>query len=525
MMFAMPRLMKRLPPLLCALCAWLLAMGMGMAQAMTLERAGADLYATGPTVDRDYVAFKTAFAQGGIERLILVNAPGGDLWTGMQVAHMVQAHAIKTVASGPCMSACSLIFMAGKERAFGTGNLPRTTQIGIHGAHDVATQKVNTQHMPQMYALYKTQMGDKFDAAVIRQALYELQDASGMLTLRELERTTPEQRTARFCPSRLTPAAQCVQHEGKDAFTLGVVTQTHTEPLTLPKSMELVSGFFGRRLPEPQQDLQTRGQALAAQVCEGRFLCERQASGLIGQYLAATQHRAIAVGLNTWGYGSRWGMDDPGSAMLMALYQCNHVANNPKLCRLVSVDDNELLLYYEEVDTHSAQALKNLPTPEPVEVHLERTEIGGNTPSALKTDPWLHGMTPARLNGIARIDTAELASLLTGPAKPVLIDVDLIGGMLPGALNMIHAGLALPDEQADAALQTRFRKMLQAAAPDLAQPVVFYCAHSECWQSVNAAMRAQRIGYTQVLWYRGGAQAWKRAGLPLTGRVPVAVVR
>ena len=523
MQFATPRLMKRLTTLLCMLTAWLLALE--GAQAMTLERVGTDLYATGPTVDADFVAFKSAFAQGGIERLILVNAPGGDLWTGMQVAHMVQTQRIKTVASGACMSACSLIFIAGQERAFGTGHLPRSTQIGIHGAHDVATQKVNTQHMPQMYALYKTQMGDKFDDTVIRPALYELRDASGMLTLRELERTTPEDRTPRFCASRLMPAAQCVKHEGKDAFTLGVVTQTHTEALNLPKSMQWVSGFFGRRLPEPQNDLQARGQALAVQVCAGRFLCENQASGLIGQYLAATQHRAMAVGLNAWGYGSRWGMDDPGSAMLMALYQCNHVANNPKLCRLASGDDHELLRHDEEVAAPSTQALKNLPTPEPVEVHLERTEIGGSAPSALKTDPWLHGMTPARLDGIERIDTAELARLLTGQAPPVLIDVDLIGGMLPGALNMIHAGLALPDEQADAALQSRFHKMLQAAAPDLAQPVVFYCAHSECWQSVNAAMRAQRIGYTQVLWYRGGAQAWKKAGLPLTGRVPVAVVR
>ncbi len=519
----MTLLMKLMHAMSAGLAAWL--MSLTGVQAMTIERVGNDLYATGPTLTTDYVAFKSALAQAGLERLILVNSPGGDLWTGMKVAAMVQAQNLKTVASGQCMSACSLIFIAGNERAFGTGNLPHTTRVGIHGAHDVATQKVNPAHMPQMVELYKTQMGDKFDAQVIHQALYDLADASGMLTLNELERTRPEDRSARFCPSALTPTAQCIRHVGKDAYTLGVVTQANTEVLNLPKSMQFASGFFGRRLPEPQQDLQQRGQALVTQLCEGRFLCESQASPLVGQYLAATQHRAMAIGLNAFGYGSRWGMDDPGSAMLMALYQCNHVATNPKLCRLTSVDDNELLLYYEEVDTQSTQALKNLPIPEPAEVHLERTEVGGSTPQTLKTEPWLHGMTPARLDGITRVDTAQLAQLMTGEAKPVLIDVDLIGGMLPGALNLIHAGLALPDKTADAALQERFRKMLKAAAPDPQQAVVFYCAHSECWQSVNAAMRAQRIGYTQVMWYRGGAQAWKKAGLPLTGRVPVAVVR
>ena len=125
------------------------------AQAMTLERVGSDLYATGATVGEDFIAFRQAFAQGGIERLILVNGPGGDLWTGMQVARMVREAKIKTVVSGFCMSACSLIFMGGKERAFGTGHAPRLTLIGIHGAHDRETKQVQPTLMPQMYALYR----------------------------------------------------------------------------------------------------------------------------------------------------------------------------------------------------------------------------------------------------------------------------------------------------------------------------------------------------------------------------------
>ena len=68
--------------------------------AMTLERVGNDLFATGPTVDQDFLQFKEALAKGGIERLILVNGPGGDLWTGMQVARMVQDAKITTVALG-----------------------------------------------------------------------------------------------------------------------------------------------------------------------------------------------------------------------------------------------------------------------------------------------------------------------------------------------------------------------------------------------------------------------------------------
>lgn len=47
--------------------------------------------------------------------------------------------------------------------------------------------------------------------------------------------------------------------------------------------------------------------------------------------------------------------------------------------------------------------------------------------------------------------------------------------------------------------------------------MVFYCASTMCWMSYNAALRARALGYLDVLWYRGGIEAWKAAGLPLQG--------
>ena len=122
----------------------------GQLQAMTLERVENDLYATGPTVDEDFLNFREAFEKGGIQRLILVNAPGGDLWTGLRVARMVQEAKISTVVSGYCMSACSLIFLAGENRSFGTGHLPRMTMVGIHGPHDKISKNVLHSAMPEM---------------------------------------------------------------------------------------------------------------------------------------------------------------------------------------------------------------------------------------------------------------------------------------------------------------------------------------------------------------------------------------
>ncbi len=46
-------------------------------------------------------------------------------------------------------------------------------------------------------------------------------------------------------------------------------------------------------------------------------------------------------------------------------------------------------------------------------------------------------------------------------------------------------------------------------------PIVLYCLSPECWMSYNASLRAINLGYTNVLWYRGGIESWKKAGLPV----------
>ena len=493
-------------------------------QAMTLERVNNDLYATGPTVDQDFLSFKEAFAKGGLQRLILVNGPGGDLWTGMQVARMVQTAKIKTVVSGSCISACSLIFMAGQERAFGTGNLPRVTMVGIHGAHSKDTKQVSHQAMPQMYALYKQQMGEKFDAPVINQALYDIKEASGFLRIRELQRTQEKDRTPWFCPTGQTPFDQCQQHQGKDAFTLGVVTQTETEVLSLPDGMQTRIGFFGRTLSTPTEGMQERAEKQMEEACAGQLLCKTIAQKTLTDYHSANHNKAIALGWGTRGFGNSWGVDDAGNAMLRALYQCNHAKNNPKLCRLFAINDHELLPFYEEEKAQAAALLKTLKAPAPEVSRKEREEPGASTPSQMRIGNQVTGMTPRSLDGIQRWDTNELVNALMQSERPVVIDVMAAGQMIPGALNFIHAGLAFENEKLETAYAERFRQMMLAAVPDLNHPVAFYCASSECWLSVNAAMRARQMGYARVMWYRGGLSAWTQAGLPTIGRVPVAIL-
>ncbi len=90
----------------------------------------------------------------------------------------------------------------------------------------------------------------------------------------------------------------------------------------------------------------------------------------------------------------------------------------------------------------------------------------------------------------------------------------IAGGLqtLPGA---VPAAWASQPGSFDDPVQRQFGALLQQATRGNAEvPVVLYCLSSHCWMSCNAALRAIRLGYRNVLWYRGGIEAWQAAGQP-----------
>jgi len=126
--------------------------------------------------------------------------------------------------------------------------------------------------------------------------------------------------------------------------------------------------------------------------------------------------------------------------------------------------------------------------------------------------------TPLEVPGARTIGTAELRQLLQAPlsslgaGRPLLFDVisEERHGSLPGAVWLPGAGLG---ESFDDALQKRLERTLaQGSGGERARPMVFFCANASCWLSYNAALRAVRLGYTGVRWYRGGIDAWGRSG-------------
>ena len=155
------------------------------------------------------------------------------------------------------------------------------------------------------------------------------------------------------------------------------------------------------------------------------------------------------------------------------------------------------------------------PPPQAHAASAEAQDFGVPATGQLRPTQQLHGPTPTSIPGGRVIATQELARLLQGGQQVLLLDV--LGGPLhiPGAVPVVPAaqGGGFDDE-----VQRGFGQYLaQVTGGDTSRLLVTYCGGVQCWSSYNAALRAMKLGYRNVVWYRGGIEAWQQAGLPLQG--------
>jgi PQQ-dependent catabolism-associated CXXCW motif protein len=138
---------------------------------------------------------------------------------------------------------------------------------------------------------------------------------------------------------------------------------------------------------------------------------------------------------------------------------------------------------------------------------FEREDFGVAATRALRDGP-LHAPTPTSIPGGQVITTAGLVDLQRRNIPHVIIDV--LGG--PDRLpNAIPGGwLAQPGSFTDQVQGQATQLLQQATQGRRDMPLVLYCLSPHCWMSYNAALRAINAGFTNVLWYRGGMEAWNR---------------
>ncbi len=156
--------------------------------------------------------------------------------------------------------------------------------------------------------------------------------------------------------------------------------------------------------------------------------------------------------------------------------------------------------------------------PPPQASSSESQDFGVAPTDRLRPSDKTHGPTPSRIPGGLVITTGALQKMLGNrQSGAVVLDVYGAPQMLP---NAVHAMPASQGGSYNDETQKGYGQFLQQiTGGDKSRPIVTYCAGVQCWLSYNAALRAIKLGYSNVLWYRGGLEAWTQAGLP-TARPP-----
>jgi PQQ-dependent catabolism-associated CXXCW motif protein len=145
-------------------------------------------------------------------------------------------------------------------------------------------------------------------------------------------------------------------------------------------------------------------------------------------------------------------------------------------------------------------------------MQAERRDFGIQPTSQLYAGA-MHAPTPASIPGGQVITTKGLVALVQGKQLQYFL-FDALGGQetLPAA---IPAAWASQPGSFNDQIQQQFSQLLRRHTQGRTDvPLVFYCLSTECWMSYNVSLRAINAGYKNVLWYRGGVEAWKAAGLP-----------
>ena len=144
-------------------------------------------------------------------------------------------------------------------------------------------------------------------------------------------------------------------------------------------------------------------------------------------------------------------------------------------------------------------------------MQVERQDFGVQPTSQLYTGQ-MHSPTPASIPGAQVITTKGLLGLMQ-MQQPYMV-FDVLGGpeTLPRAIPA--AWTSQPGSFNDQTQQQFGQALQQGTRGNKQIPLVFYCLSNHCWMSYNASLRAVNLGYKNVLWYRGGIEAWKAAGQP-----------
>jgi ABC-type phosphate/phosphonate transport system substrate-binding protein/rhodanese-related sulfurtransferase len=122
--------------------------------------------------------------------------------------------------------------------------------------------------------------------------------------------------------------------------------------------------------------------------------------------------------------------------------------------------------------------------------------------------------TPTVLSGIKIVTAEEVQDLMSKgvPFYDVRIEREYKEKHIKGALSLPYVEKSKKEIGYDAT-QDEFK--LAETVKDKDAHLIFACNGGECWKSYKASVWAQKLGYRNVHWFRGGFPEWKAKNLPM----------
>ena len=317
--------LSRLASHAAAIC--ILVLSCATASAMELAKFGNTIILSGPVNGSEWAMVKDAFAANPhIDLVILRNSHGGDSRTGYIIADFFRKTGVTTAASGYCVSACSHMFLGGKNRLFTDDYPADQTRVSFHGHYDDQgnVSEASAVRSGQFDWIIRHSDG-KADPDLVRRFI-AIRTNKGALSFFHPDLAATLGNSAFFCDGRERKKITSCEPVLTDAIQFGVITDTRrisspdreTSPKQLRARQFPASGFAA------VDDL----NKLPLDSDEGREQYQR--------YLAASAPKAFAVAPTRKHWG--WNAGTKQDVNAQALKRCEERAG--QACVLYAVDDN-----------------------------------------------------------------------------------------------------------------------------------------------------------------------------------------
>lgn len=294
---------------------------------MAVVVVGNALVLSGPVVGSELAKVKDAFsANPKINLVVLRNSYGGDAWTGYRLGELFREAGVTTAVSGYCVSACSRMFLGGKQRRFTNDYPADRTYVGFHGHYDAqGTLDLRSVHSLGLYQWILRYSDGKADPELVKRWI-AIQRNRGSANFFHPDVADVLGNSVFFCDGQQARKPSACEPLGTNALERGVITDALR--IASPDQDALPEKLRAQQFPASGHAALDDVQKLPLDEVAGQAQYQR--------YLLATLPRAFAVAPNRRHWA--WNSGGTGDVVELALKRCEEFAR--QACVLYSVDDN-----------------------------------------------------------------------------------------------------------------------------------------------------------------------------------------